>query len=159
MAADELDEIDHAIVGLLSENSRRTMEDIGARVSLAASTVTRRIARLERLGVIAGYTVVAGPGGDPRPLRAFSELRLDRGTSVADVVSWAAEVSEVASLHRTTGEADVLVAWRLERLERLGELVEELRLKLGVCPVRTSVALETWVPAPCPPGPSVSRDR
>ena len=76
MSAVDLDQTDHKIIELLSQNARRTMADIGERVSLSASAVTRRIERLERSGVIAGYTVVvdhrkagrpAGDKGDGDP--------------------------------------------------------------------------------------------
>ena len=151
VAADSLDDVDQAIVGLLQENCRRTMDDIGARVGLAPSSVTRRIARLERLGVIGGYTVVLGPGRASATLRAFSELQLGRKTTIGDLRKWADAVDEVASLHRTSGEADVLVAWQLDDLARLGELLDELRAKLDVRPLRTVVALETWERSPLRP--------
>jgi Lrp/AsnC family transcriptional regulator, leucine-responsive regulatory protein len=41
---------------MLSENARRTMRDIAGRVNLTAAPVDRRIQRLERLGVITGYS-------------------------------------------------------------------------------------------------------
>ncbi|MEA2177576.1 MAG: Lrp/AsnC family transcriptional regulator, leucine-responsive regulatory protein, partial [Solirubrobacteraceae bacterium] len=54
----DLDAVDHEILGLLSEDARRTLSDIGERVALSAPAVKRRIDRLERLGVITGYTAV-----------------------------------------------------------------------------------------------------
>jgi Lrp/AsnC family leucine-responsive transcriptional regulator len=144
VAGGSFDEVDETIVGLLCENSRRTMEDIGARVGLAPSSVTRRIARLERIGVIGGYTVVLGAEPTGRTLRAFSEIQLAPSVTVADLREWVAGVEEVDALHRTTGEAEALIAWRLDRPERLGQLLEELRAKLEVHYLRTVVALETW---------------
>jgi Lrp/AsnC family leucine-responsive transcriptional regulator len=61
MSAADLDQTDHKIIELLSQNARRTMADIGERVSLSASAVTRRIERLERSGVIAGYLFRPSP--------------------------------------------------------------------------------------------------
>src|SRR4029078_1426468 len=51
-----LDDIDHKILALLRQNSRRTLADIGEHVSLSVAAVKRRVGRLERDGVIRGYT-------------------------------------------------------------------------------------------------------
>src|SRR3954465_5451406 len=51
-----LDDIDHKILVLMRENSRRTLADIGGQVSLSVAAVKRRVQRLERDGVIRGYT-------------------------------------------------------------------------------------------------------
>ena len=58
----DLDDVDHAIIGLLTEDARRTLSDIGERVALSAPAVKRRVDRLESLGVIAGYTAVKKRG-------------------------------------------------------------------------------------------------
>ena len=71
----DLDDVDHAIIGLLTEDARRTLSDIGERVALSAPAVKRRVDRLESLGVIAGYTAVVDHAQLGRPLQAFCELR------------------------------------------------------------------------------------
>ena len=74
----ELDDVDHAIIGLLTEDARRTLSDIGERVTLSAPAVKRRIDRLESLGVIAGYTAVVDHAKLGRPLQAFCRAALRR---------------------------------------------------------------------------------
>ena len=56
-----MDRIDHQIVALLRENARRSFQDIGGRVSLSAPAVKRRVDRLEKEGVITGYTAIVNP--------------------------------------------------------------------------------------------------
>ena len=56
-----MDEIDHRIVALLRENARRSFQDIGERVALSAPAVKRRVDRLERDGVIRGYSADVDP--------------------------------------------------------------------------------------------------
>ncbi len=48
---------DVAILKALLKDSRRTLQDIGAEVGLAQTTVWNRIRQLEATGVIEGYTV------------------------------------------------------------------------------------------------------
>ena len=53
-----MDDLDHKIVQLLSENARMPVKDIAQQVSLTSPAVSSRIHRLEQEGIIAGYTVV-----------------------------------------------------------------------------------------------------
>ena len=56
MSGQMLDEIDRAILHALQENARKnTNAAISERVSVSASTVGKRISRLEHTGVIDGY--------------------------------------------------------------------------------------------------------
>src|SRR5580704_846902 len=94
MSAVELDPIDHQIIELLSQNARRTMADIGDKVSLSASAVTRRIERLERSGVIAGYTVVVDHRKAGRPIQAFTEVRFAGTADLKEIKETAGQLSE-----------------------------------------------------------------
>ena len=51
----ELDKTDRKILALLQEDARLTNNDIAERIHLSPSQCSRRRARLEREGVIAGY--------------------------------------------------------------------------------------------------------
>jgi Lrp/AsnC family leucine-responsive transcriptional regulator len=52
------DKIDMAILRVLLHDSRKTLQEIGAEVGLAATSCWSRIKKLEASGVIKGYTVV-----------------------------------------------------------------------------------------------------
>ncbi len=53
-----MDELDKRILRLLCENARMPVKDIAREVALTSPAVSSRIRRLERDGVIAGYTAV-----------------------------------------------------------------------------------------------------
>ena len=55
-----MDELDRKILRLLSADGRMTVKDIARQVSLTSPAVSERIRRMEKTGVIAGYTVVLG---------------------------------------------------------------------------------------------------
>ncbi|MGF6528347.1 Lrp/AsnC family leucine-responsive transcriptional regulator [Variovorax sp. PvP013] len=55
------DRTDMAILRLLLEDSRRTLQDIGAEVGLSPTTCWSRIKRLEAEGVIKRYTIAVDP--------------------------------------------------------------------------------------------------
>ena len=81
----ELDGTDIEILDLLGVDARRTLADIAGRVSLSAPAVKRRIERLERDGVITGYTVELDQAKLGRPIEAFAELQFSGDTRVADI--------------------------------------------------------------------------
>jgi Lrp/AsnC family leucine-responsive transcriptional regulator len=53
-----LDETDYRILSLLKENAKIQLRDIGESVHLTGQAVANRIGRMEKLGIIRGYTVV-----------------------------------------------------------------------------------------------------
>jgi len=55
------DKIDMAILRLLLQDSRRSLQDIGAEVGLSATSCWSRIKRLESEGVIRRYTIDVDP--------------------------------------------------------------------------------------------------
>jgi Lrp/AsnC family transcriptional regulator, leucine-responsive regulatory protein len=144
MTAVELDQTDHKILELLSQNARRTMADIGDKVSLSASAVTRRIERLERSGVIAGYTVVVDHRKAGRPIQAFTEVRYAGTADLKEIKETATQLPEVQAVFTTAGDPDALVWLQVPDVERLGQVIEQLRRRGRVTGTKTLIVLDTW---------------
>ncbi len=144
MSDAELDQTDHRIIELLSQNARRTMSDIGERVSLSASAVTRRIERLERSGVIAGYTVVVDHRKAGRPIQAFTEVRFAGTADLKEIKDTATQLPEVQAVFTTAGDPDALVWLQVPDVERLGQVIEKLRKRGRVTGTKTLIVLDTW---------------
>src|SRR3954451_9292121 len=75
-----MDQIDRKILALLVEDSRRTYDDIGGRVSLSAPAVKRRADRLRRAGVLRGFTAVVDHAALGATTEALVELFFAPGT-------------------------------------------------------------------------------
>ena len=144
MSDAELDQTDHRIIDLLSQNARRTMSDIGEKVSLSASAVTRRIERLERSGVIAGYTVVVDHRKAGRPIQAFTEVRFAGTADLKEIKETAIQLPEVQAVFTTAGDPDALVWLQVPDVERLGQVIEKLRKRGRVTGTKTLIVLDTW---------------
>ena len=144
MAERELDIIDHQILELLARNARRTMADIAERVSLSPSAVTRRIDRLERDGVISGYTVVVDHAKAGRPLQAFTEVRFSGTADLDEIRAAASTLPEVQAVFATAGDPDALVWLRVPDVERLGHVIEQLRRSGRVTGTKTLIVVDTW---------------
>jgi DNA-binding Lrp family transcriptional regulator len=144
MSTVDLDSTDYKILELLAENARRTMADIGEKVSLSASAVTRRIERLERSGVIAGYTVVIDHRKAGRPIQAFTEVRYAGTADLKEIKETAVQLPEVQAVFTTAGDPDALVWLQVPDVERLGQVIEQLRRRGRVTGTKTLIVLDTW---------------
>jgi Lrp/AsnC family leucine-responsive transcriptional regulator len=140
----DLDSVDDEIVALLREDGRRTLSDIGERVALSAPAVKRRIDRLERIGVITGYTAVVDHAKLGRPLEAFCELRFAGNTKVADIAGVAAHLAEVEAVYTTAGDPDALVLIRVRDVADLTRVIDLLRRSGRVTGTKTLMVLDVW---------------
>lgn len=137
----DIDGTDLEIVDLLVRDGRRTLADIGAAVSLSAPAVKRRLARLEDLGVITGYTAHVDHAKLGRPIEAFTELRFAGSTKVADIAGVAKGLPEVDAVHTIAGDPDALVHLRVRDVADLTRVIDLLRRSGKVTGTKTLIVL------------------
>lgn len=143
-----LDAIDNQILRLLSMDARRTFRDIGRRVNLTAAPVKRRIARLESLGVIEGYTVRINRLKADLGIEAVTELRFTGNLDLEDIIKIAAKIPEVTEILTIAGDQDALARIRVDNVEHLQRVVNRLRTAGdSVVGTKTLVVLGSWVRA------------
>jgi DNA-binding Lrp family transcriptional regulator len=139
-----LDEVDHRILDLLREDARRTIADIATRVNLSTAPVKRRIDRLERCGVIAGYTVVLDHGAFEGSLEAFTEIRFTGDTDVSHILESASAQPEVDEVFAIAGDPDALVRIRADNVEHLQRVINQLRRDASIVGTKTLMVLGAW---------------
>lgn len=138
-----MDDIDREIVALLRRDARRSYGDIGGRVGLSAPAIKRRVDRLERDGVILGYTAVVDRRAFGWHAEAFVDLYCD-GAMAADAIRRAVESEpEVVSAHTVAGEASALLHVMAEDTKGLEQVLERIRAKDGIMRTVTEVVLST----------------
>jgi Lrp/AsnC family leucine-responsive transcriptional regulator len=144
--SEDLDDIDHAILGLLRDDARRTVKDIAERVNLSPAPVKRRIDRLERIGVIAGYTLVLDHSKVGPSIEAFTELRFAGNTNAEEILDAATALPEVREAFTTAGDPDALVRLRATDVAHLQRVISELRRSGNITGTKTLIVLERRVP-------------
>jgi DNA-binding Lrp family transcriptional regulator len=140
-----IDDTDRKILALLRENSRRTLADIGAQVSLSVAAVKRRVARLERDGVIKGYTARIDTSMLGDAIEVLMEVYCADRTSPGDIHHTFEHLDEVVTASTVGGEADVLVRLRVDGVKHLEEVVEQVRRDPNVVRTRTMLVLSTFI--------------
>ena len=138
-----MDSIDQRIVALLRENARRSFKDIGDQVHLTAPAVKRRVDRLERDGVILGYTAVVDPPAFGWHAEAFVDLFCE-GSMPGEAIKRAVEgEAGVVSAHTVAGEASALLHVMAEDTQGLESALERIRATEGITRTVTEVVLST----------------
>ena len=140
----QLDEIDRRILELLIEDGRRTVADIAKRVQLSPAPATRRIERLERSGVIVGYTALVDQSRFGGGFEAFTELRYAGETSVSAIKDAMIGIPEVLEVFTIAGDPDSIVRIRVDGVAHLQRVVDQMRRSGRVIGTKTMIVLSTW---------------
>jgi Lrp/AsnC family transcriptional regulator, leucine-responsive regulatory protein len=146
MTAAELDRTDLLLLGELQRGGRLTNAELAERVHLSPSACLRRVQRLEREGVIAGYRAEVDPERLGLGLQAFVRVQLARHDADA-IAAFSTSVNqwdEVVACHALTGDMDYLLQIVVRDLEHFSRfLLDRLLNQAGVADVNSSFVLRT----------------
>lgn len=143
-----MDETDRAIIAALVADARSSFAEIGARVSLSAPAVKRRVDRLRSAGVIKGFTAVVDPAAAGGNTEAFVELFCTGRTTPAQIAAAARRHPEVIGAFTVSGEADALVHLRATDIPHLEQALERLRAESFVTSTRSMIVLSRLLDGP-----------
>lgn len=143
-----MDAVDHRIIALLVADARASYAEIGAKVSLSAPAVKRRVDRLRSAGVIKGFTAVIEPAAVGWTTEAFVELFCTGRTTPAQITVATRRHPEVVGAYTVSGQADALVHLRAADIGHLEQALERLRAEPFVTSTRSMVVLSRLVETP-----------
>lgn len=126
-----MDEADRELLSILSANARSSTSRIARELDLSRTTVQARIERLERQGVIRGYTVVKGDAAEEGVLRATALIVAEPRAS-AGIVSALSTMTEVERLHGAAGRFDLVAELSARGAEALERALDRIGLVDGV---------------------------
>jgi DNA-binding Lrp family transcriptional regulator len=146
----QMDAVDQRIVAMLVADARASYAEIGAKVSLSAPAVKRRVDRLRSSGVIKGFTAVIEPSALGWTTEAFVELYCTGRTTPAQITVATRRHPEVVGAYTVSGEADALVHLRAADIGHLEQALERLRAESFVTSTRSMIVLSRLVETPSP---------
>lgn len=126
-----LDNLDKSLLAALAADSSISTAQLARQAGVARSTVQARIERLERSGVIAGYTIRLGEGVERRRIRATVLLHVEP-RSTASVVQRLKPMTQVEACHSTTGRMDMILQLVAETTSELDETLDRIGAIPGV---------------------------
>lgn len=145
------DETDLRLLACLRRNARTPLTVLAREIGLSRAATQDRLRRLERDGVIQGYTVRLRPAADA-PFHAWLALMLAAGAVCAEVAPRLLERSGILACYSLAGAIDMLVLVEARSVEELSDLREWIAGLKAVGSVRTfTVLAEHLAPAAVPP--------
>jgi DNA-binding Lrp family transcriptional regulator len=148
----QIDAMDQRIIAYLVEDARASYAEIGARVSLSAPAVKRRVDRLRAAGVIRGYTAIVDPAAIGWTTEAFVELYCTGRTRPDQLAAAAKRNPAVVGMYTVSGQADAIVHVRAADIAHLEQTLESLRAEPFVSSTVSMIVLSRLVEsAPVPP--------
>lgn len=149
MPIPDLDAIDRRMLEALQADGRLSNVELADRVGLSPSPCLRRLKRLEKDGVIAGYRASLDREQIGLGLTVFMEMKVDghRDGNATAIQEALRKMPEVVACHLVSGEADFLVEVAVPDLKRYEELLLGRILKLPmVKDIRSNFAIRTVKP-------------
>jgi Lrp/AsnC family leucine-responsive transcriptional regulator len=143
-----MDDLDGEILGLLRENGRLSWRDLGTAVGLSANAAAERVAKLQRAGVVKGFTAVVDPAAGGRALEALVGVTLMPGTDSDEFATLAAKLHPVTEILHLAGRPDYQLRVSCRDTTELDALLRTLRLSLGAADTDTTVILRAGPPDP-----------
>lgn len=122
-----MDHFDRKILGLLGEDAKRSLADIGLAVGLSASAVNERIRRLTASGAIRRFVVDVDPASIGLGVLAFICLQLRQDADELAFRAYAASHSSVAECHHVTGPWSYLIKIHVASLTEVESFLSELK--------------------------------
>lgn len=143
--AKPLSKLDKKILRELQRDGRISYAELARRVGLTTTPCLERVKRMEREGVIMGYTTLLNPSTLKAALVVFVQIRLNRTSQdiFAKFKKSAMALQDVQECYLVSGNFDYLIKARVENMEAYRLLLGETLLKLpGVLESTSYVVME-----------------
>ena len=143
-----MDKKDVAILNSLKQNAKYSTNQIAKKTLIPITTVHHRIKKLEKEGIIKGYTVIIDSQKIGKPISAYILVTVDYKLlkqfklSQQDLVNKIRKLEGIEEAHMVTGGTDIILKVNVESIETLNHLVtERLRNLEAIDKTQTMVIL------------------
>lgn len=138
----KLSAADQQLLSVLREDARASTAEIARRLRQSRTTVQSRIARLERQGVIEGYTVRVREDFEAAHIRAHIMVTV-LPKQMAAVVEALRVMPEVRVLHSLSGAYDLVALGVVPTVEDMDRLTDRIGEIQGVERTTSAIVLST----------------
>jgi len=141
----QLSKIDSNILRELQNDGRMTYAELARRVGLTTTPCMERVKRMERAGIIKGYTALLDPGYLKASLVVFVQIRLTRTSQdiFEEFKQAAIALEEVQECYLVSGNFDYLIKARVADMAAYRDFLGDTLLTLpGVHESTSYVVME-----------------
>ena len=139
----KLDEFDRKIVDALQANGRLSNIDVAKLVGLSHSSCSRRIAKLEKKGVILGYRALTDRQKLGLSVRAYCGVVRDANVGWEELARDLAKIWGVVTVCAVSGDVDLMLEIVARDMQHYSQVVlRDVFNTRGVNATRSSFVLE-----------------
>lgn len=140
----EISDKDEQLISLLRENARLSVSEIARRLSVSRTAAQMRLEKLERNGVIDGYSVRLSERFSKDRVRALVMIKSPPGnrTKIENALS---EIPQLTSLYSISGAFDLSAVISASSVRDLDTAIDEIGRLDGVDDTMSSVILSTKI--------------
>ena len=137
-----MDTIDEKLLSALRDNARASTARLARLVGRSRTSVQSRLERLEREGVIVGYSVRVAPEHELGAVRAHVMIKV--GPKEARAVTAALKgIPQVRVLHSVSGDVDLIAVAATASVAEMDEVIDRIGALDGVERTTSSIILST----------------
>lgn len=136
-----IDFTDRKILSALLSKGRSTFAELAAQVGLTAPTVHDRVKKLERSGIIEGYTAIINTAALGYDINAMVSVTTDARTSSSEYERHLSEISEIQKCLSVAGDETYVVFVLTRTPQTLEKVLQRIRSIPGTVSMRASVVL------------------
>jgi len=140
-----IDFIDRQILQALLSKGRSTFAELAAQVGLTAPTVHDRVKKLERTGIIEGYSALVNPSALGYEISAFIAITTTASVTTREYEARLGDISEIQECFAVAGSETYLARVITKNTRSLELLLQRIKEIPGTLSTRTTVVLSTPV--------------
>ena len=138
----KIDEIDRKILRELNADCRISYRQLGKRVKVSVGTALNRIKRMEKMGVIKGYSAIVDQEKMGYQLTAVAEITVSKG-KLLDMEQAISKLPNTCAVYDVTGLTDAIVIAKFHNREELSKFTKGILSLPFVDRTNTRVVLTT----------------
>ena len=139
-----MDDVDARLIDALRENARAPTAALARTLGLSRTTVQSRLERLERQGVITGYTVRLSDAHERGQIHAYVMMTVSHKQSAA-VTAAIRRLPAVRTLQSVSGPFDRIARAATPTVAEMDALIDALGALEGVERTTSSIVLSTKI--------------
>lgn len=137
-----MDDLDEHLLERLRENARAPVAELARALGLSRTTVQSRLAKLERNGTIAGYSVKLAASYEAARVHAFVLLTVEPKQAAA-VTAALKRLPGVRCLQSVSGPFDMIATVEAGGVAEMDALIDEIGSIKGVERTNSAIVLST----------------
>lgn len=140
----DVEDLDRKIVEQLSTDGRMSYTDLGRALGMSTSAVHQRVRRLEKRGVIKGYTARVDHAAVGVAITAFISIAPLDPTAPDDIPDHLRDIAAIEECHSVAGDMNYILKVRVATPLELELLLARIRAAANVSSKTTVVLSTPW---------------